>query len=338
MIGNFSDDSIKKVRLGQFFTKACVWLQPQVKSFILSTGQAVAYDPFAGGGDLLQAAKNDLNFKQVVGFDIDEALPWQYNDSLVEIPHIDNAVIITNPPYLAKQSCSRKKLDCSKYFKNTPYDDLYLLALDKMLQAQKYVVAIIPESFINSRFTQKSRLDSITILEGNPFEDTENPVCVACFDNRHKAFDEIRVYKNSVYVNDLQTLSDFRLYSKKNLDIRFNDLDGWLALRAVDSTDPDNTIKFDFKENVPYDWQKNIKVSSRHITLISVDVAVADREEFVRLLNGYIYEIRAKSKDVILTPFKGNMKNGVRRRRLDFSLARAIIEEAYNQLYNPKFY
>jgi len=32
----------------------------------------------------------------------------------------------------------------------------------------------------------------------------------------------------------------------------------------------------------------------------------------------------------MLSPFKGNMKNGVRRRRLDFQTCRAIIERAYH--------
>ena len=33
-------------------------------------------------------------------------------------------------------------------------------------------------------------------------------------------------------------------------------------------------------------------------------------------------------------PFKGNTKSGIRRRRLDFKLARAIMEEAYYNVVN----
>ena len=42
----------KKVILGQFFTKESIWLKKQVKDFILCSGCTVAYDPFAGAGDL----------------------------------------------------------------------------------------------------------------------------------------------------------------------------------------------------------------------------------------------------------------------------------------------
>ena len=45
--------------------------------------------------------------------------------------------------------------------------------------------------------------------------------------------------------------------------------------------------------------------------------------------NKILNDIRNKSHDLILSPFKGNMKNGVRRRRLDFYTCRAIIEKAY---------
>ena len=60
----------KKVIYGQFFTKEDVWLKEHVREFILSTGTSVAYDPFAGAGDLLNAAEK-LGYKQLKGLDID---------------------------------------------------------------------------------------------------------------------------------------------------------------------------------------------------------------------------------------------------------------------------
>lgn len=173
----------KKVKLGQFFTKDSIWLKPQIIDFIKKSNCSIAYDPFAGGGDLLNVVQSISNIKKVKGLDIDPSLTWELNDSLNFIPHIDDAIIITNPPYIAKQSASKKKIDLSNYFKNSIYDDVYLIALDRMLEAQQFVVAIIPESFLNSSYKQKDRIHSITILEENPFEDTENPVCVVCFDN-----------------------------------------------------------------------------------------------------------------------------------------------------------
>lgn len=322
----------KKIELGQFFTKSNLWLKPQIASFIKESNCSIAYDPYAGGGDLLNVAKTQLGFSETVGLDIDSNLNWQINDSLMNIPHVENAIIITNPPYIAKQSASRKKIDLTAYFSQTTYDDVYLLALDKMLEAQKYVVAIVPESFINSFYRQKNKLKSITILEENPFEDTENPVCVLCFDSKPKELSKVNVYKNEKLVNNLQTIVDIRIIPSNDVKIHFNDLTGWLGLRAVDSTDDKTFINFDFKDNFDYDWENNIKITSRHFSLINIKVEENKRQQFIDRCNEILHQIRNDSSDILLTPFKGNTKKGVRRRRLDFRLARAIMEMAYNDV------
>lgn len=328
----------RKRTLGQFFTKDENWLKSQVVDFVMTAGCAIAYDPFAGGGDLLRVAKEKLGFTEVVGLDIDKSLNWRTNDSLLSIPHIDNAIIITNPPYISNYSAARKGLDADlkKYFEGSSYPDVYMIALDKMLQAQKKIVAIIPETFINSKYKQKELLSSITILEENPFDDTETPVLVACFDGRKKSLFDVRVYKNGDYVNSLGNIEKSRLKPSGLLEMTFNDPDGWLAVRCVDTTNPANMIKFDRKENINYDWSHRIKVSSRLLTLIQIDIETKDRGDFIDICNGLLYNIREQTSDIILSPFKGNMKDGRRRRRLDFMTCRALVERAYSELYNHK--
>lgn len=317
----------KKQQLGQFFTVKELWLKPQILDFIKESKRKIAFDPFAGAGNLLEVAKS-IGFTKTKGMDIDENLSWKINDSLVRIPKVENSIIITNPPYLAKQSASRLKIDLTTYFSKEKYDDLYLIALDKMIEASKFVVAIIPESFINSNYTQKNLLHSITILEENPFADTENPVCVVCFDGIKKDFSEIKVYKSDKFVNTLSDIFKIRIEPQNTKKILFNNLNGWLGLRAVDNTDDKTFIKFDFKENINYDWAHKIKISSRHITLIDVDVPIEQRQKLIDRANLLLNQIRQQSADVLLTPFKGNTKKGIRRRRLDFRLARAIIEKS----------
>lgn len=325
----------KKRVLGQFFTKDELWLKPQVLEFIKDSASSIAYDPFAGAGDLLRAAKEKCGFSEVVGLDIDDKLAWEHNDSLLEIPHLDNAIIITNPPYISNYSAARKGLasELEKYFTTSKYNDVYLIALDKMIEAQKNVVAIIPETFINSNYDQKNLLSSITILEENPFDDTENPVIVACFDGNFKSLSQVKVYKNDTYVNSLGNIENLRVKPVRNLDMTFNEPSGWLAVRCVDTTNPANMIKFDFKDNIKYDWENRIKVSSRLLTLIDVEIKESDKKAFIEKCNNILSEIRQETSDIILSPFKGNMKNGQRRRRLDFMTCRAIIEKAYNDLY-----
>jgi len=322
----------KKRSLGQYFTEGACWLQPQVVDFIRNSKCNVAYDPFAGSGCLFDPVTNAVKtITRSIGLDIDPAQGWQVNDSLIRIPSESNAIIVTNPPYISNYSASRKRLGdgLKKYFAMTKYDDVYLLALDRMLEAQKNVVAIIPETFINSPFRQKDKLTSITILEENPFHDTDTPVVVVCFDSKSKALSEIEIYKGSKYVCSLQDVEECRLVPDNSVSLKFNDPAGWLGVRCVDTTNPNDMLRFDFKENIDYDWENGIKVSSRLLTLISIDIPLSSRKVFLDECNRVLAEVRRKSHDIMLSPFKGNMKNGVRRRRLDFQTCRAIIERSY---------
>lgn len=317
----------KKKKLGQYFTKNEIWLKPHIIEFIKNSNCSIAYDPFAGGGDLLKISEY-YGIKQTIGLDIDDKLNWKVNDSLKKIPHIDNAIIITNPPYLTKYSASRKHIKISsKYFKN--HTDLYQLAIDKMLKAQDFAVAIIPETYINSKFFNKhlSRINSITILTENPFSDTENPVCVVCFDNVEKIPPEIKVYADDEYLNDYSYFKELKLTPKRNYSIRFNVKSGKLALRAVDLTTDDKKIRFYSKEELNYDLSR-ISNSSRLITLIDLDCADINIKELVKECNRLLEDYRNKTKDITLSPFKGNTKDGKRRRRLDYKTARCIIEKA----------
>ena len=328
-----------KKTLGQFFTEGSCWLRPQVVAFIRATKCKKAYDPFAGTGCLFDPVQQAVpEIEKCIGLDIDRNLGWPINDSLVKIPHEENAVIVTNPPYISNYSAARKKIgtDLKKYFDSTDYDDVYLLALDKMLEAQKNVVAIIPETFINSPYRQKHLLKSITVLEDNPFLDTDTPVVVVCFDSIEKPYSEIQIYKDSEFVCTLDDVERCRMVPDNSVKLKFNDPDGWLGVRCVDTTDPNNMLHFDFKENIDYNWEKGIKVSSRLLTLISMDVPEKKRQAFIDECNSILDEVRTRSHDIILSPFKGNMKNGVRRRRLDFMTCRAIIERAYHKVVDAK--
>lgn len=325
----------KKRSLGQYFTERTCWLQPQIIDFIRNSKCSVAYDPFAGSGSLFPPVTNTVpEITKTVGLDIDSAQGWMVNDSLIKIPSEENAIIITNPPYISNYSASRKRLgdELKKYFTMTKYDDVYLLALDRMLEAQRNVVAIIPETFINSPYDQKNLLFSISILEDNPFHDTDTPVVVACFDSKPKSFSKIRIYKGSEFVCTLQDVEDSRLVPDHSVALRFNDPLGWLGVRCVDTTNPDDMLHFDFKENIDYDWEQGIKVSSRLLTLVSIEVPKPKRQLFIDECNRLLADLRQRSHDIMLSPFKGNMKNGVRRRRLDFQTCRAIIERAYHTI------
>jgi hypothetical protein len=318
--------SSKKRSLGQFFTKNDFWLKGHILDFIKSTRATVALDPFAGDGDLLRASRS-IGFKKIIGMDIDHSLGWKHNDSLVRVPVMRNSIIITNPPYLTNYSAKRKGLylGVKKYFESCRYDDLYQLAMDKCL-ANEFGVMIVPETFINSSFP-KNRLVSITIIESKLFNDTDNPICVVCFDGKIKPLDQVKFYKNDKFLGTLGHFEKLRRIPHKGIFIRFNAPRGKIALRAVDTTNPQKPISFMRPEEIDYDLN-SIKESSRLITLIDLRIDNDEIGKVIEHSNEQLAAFRNRTHDVLLSPFKGNKTNGERRRRLDYFTARAFLEDA----------
>jgi hypothetical protein len=325
----------KKIDLGQFNTKKDVWLKPQVLDFIESSDCERVIDPFAGRGDLLNVAKG-LGFHNTIGLDIDSSLDWDNNDSLIDIPYYENTLVITNPPYFSKVSAKTKRSNIfDKYLKDKPYTDIYQIAIGNVLDRYRASVFIIPETYLLTSFF-KDNLIALTILEDNPFEDTDCPVCVACF-NQKEMFgstgDNFDIYKNDefVFTNwDLQNILK-KYNNTHSLRIKFNDVQGNIGLRGVDGVKNDDRIRFCLPEELNYDFN-NIKNSSRAITILNVSVdgnLKLNKENLIGKANKCLDRFRSETKDVVLAPFKNNNNQGKRRRRLDFGWARQILNTTF---------
>ena len=87
-------------------------------------------------------------------------------------------------------------------------------------------------------------------------------------------------------------------------------------------------IKFCRGEELGYP-RENIKVSSRHLTYIDIEIDGDVLDATIAEANKTIDEYREATHDVFLTAFMGNTKTGERRRRLDYKLARKIFCRSY---------
>jgi len=318
-----------KKDLGQYNTKRDVWLKPQVKNFIESTLCKNMLDPFAGDGDLINVMRG-LDFEKVRGLDIDPNLNWEINDSLIDIPYYEDTIVITNPPYYARVSASRDKSSCLKYFEGNSFADLYQIAIGNILNKYKSAILIIPETyFLTDAMFFKESVFNITILEDNPFYDTDCPVCVVCFLKGNLFIPNIySIYKNNeflFYNDDLEEILRRYIPKVERLKITFNDSSGNIGLRGVDGVEAADKIRFCLPEELNYDADK-IKVSSRAITILNVE-GDFDIKELIEKANLYLNNLRKDTADVIFAPFKGNNKAGERRRRLDFAWARKILNK-----------
>jgi len=317
-----------KVGKGQFFTTKSSWLLPQIIDFIRECKPEAVVDPFVGLGDLLTHVDEIVPQSKRIGYDIEPKGGAICNDSLVEVPVHARSVIVTNPPYLAKHSAKRKRVwkDSAKYYA-MGRNDLYQVALDRCLESCDRVVAIVPETFLNSSYP-KNHLRHVTIVEHDLFHDTDCPVCIVCFDNKQKKLSEIPIYRDEEKLGTLQGFEDVRMRPQKTIKIQFNDPTGTIALRAVDLQDIKKPIQFMRRDEIGYPIEM-VKVSSRLVTFLSIPSISEEQVDAVILAaNRILEEYRDETCDVVLSPFKGNRKDGRRRRRLDYRTARALLEKA----------
>lgn len=333
-----------KKQHGQFFTKKnpfeFIKIQEWIFSILNKNEHQNIVEPFAGNKDLFYSFKNNFNFKNNWEFyDIEPKHPDIIeNDSIFNLKK-DNFLIITNPPYLAKNSATRNKLN----YPDTTYEDIYLLALEKMLANSEYVMAIIPESFITAGlFHQK--LEFVISVEMNMFDDTDCPVCIACF-NTHKKTVDFDIYRNDLRIglySELSLLDLRKIKTKtiiKNKDINFYSPLGEIGLIAIDNT-VNASIKFVDGNLIN---GAKIKKTSRSLTRIKLDQSflnIIHKYGFINFINDLNVTLnnhRDITSDLFLTSFKGLRKDGHYRRRLSFDIAKKIIEiELDRILQNPK--
>jgi hypothetical protein len=325
-----------KVSTGSFFTTADLWLNAPVRKFLKTAfaRHASALDPFAGDGHLLDLVAKEFSVS-IEGFDI-QGNRWPHNDSLLQVPNPRRAVIITNPPYLANHSAKRKGVHslAAPYF-SEGRDNLYKVALDTCLAAADYVVAIIPETFLHSAYPTE-RLVLASVIEADLFEDTDAPALVACFGP--KATNNHMIYLGETQVSSLEKIISLRLNPELSNrrrpvghEIHFNDPNGRIGLRAVDSSTGVESIAF--LEGKDFDYPRSkVKVSSRLMTYIEVpELNDSEIAQVIAAANRLLSDIRAQSSDLALAPFKGNNNQGQRRRRLDYELARRILVQVIEQ-------
>jgi hypothetical protein len=269
----------------------------------------IILEPFAGANNIISLLQN-LGYAQY--FKSYDICPNSGNiirrDSLKDFPKNHN-VCITNPPWLAKNSATRRGLS----FPNPEFDDLYKFAISKCLQNCGYVAAIIPESFITANIFHE-RLYCVISLNYEMFNDTDAPACLALW-TPDLTYD-FMIYRNNRRLGMYYKMQSLIPQSVNNCEIEFNSNEGNLGLFAIDDT---NCASIRFCQAGEL---KDYKVSSscRSITKIKVN-----KEIKINDLNRTLNIFRNETEDVFLTAFKGLRKDGMYRRRLDFGLARKII-------------
>jgi hypothetical protein len=343
-----------KVRLGQFYTRVSPFQFARFRQWLRAIPNYPSktfVEPFSGSNSIIRMILDefpDIRPDQWHAFDIspeaqqNSLVPEvraEQRDTILSFPSRYD-ICITNPPYLAKNSASRK---------HTPiefgsYQDLFEVSVSRMLDGCDFIAAIIPESFI-TRGIFHERLEFVISLTQNMFDDTEFPVCLAVFSD--VASSDFEVWRNDSFLglySDLQEARDTLLQSATSRLFRFNDPRGDIGLYAVDMT-KGPSIRF---VSGPEIDEREVKHSSRAITRISSKRLPLEglTASLINEANATLLKYRAATHDVFLTSFKGLRDDQLYRRRLDWDTASRILTSALyklrpelvaNGLTSPKF-
>ena len=333
----------EKRATGRYYTRGNPFLLKPFRAWAtaLNLDRQIALEPFAGDNSIPQLiSEARLQCRDWALFDIEPAAAEvQQRDTLADFPKGFD-VCITNPPWLARNSASRRGLP---FPSDSRHDDIYKYALEKCLTHCQWVAAIIPEAFIRSGMFLHRLRDFVSLvpdvrgwkprlpgdgetarLPGNGgkaspfmFADTEHPVGLALFGPAPTA--SVRIWRNNQFLGELAALRAYLPLPSRNRDIVFNEPNGNVGLIAID-----NTVSASIRFCPPAALEGYpVRYQGRSITKLNVPWQVD-----VAVLNAHLANIREKTHDVFLTAFKGLRRDGQYRRRLDWALARAIVDAA----------
>ncbi len=271
-------------------------------------------EPFAGANNIIKTLQKNKLCSNFSSFDIAPAdHQVKQTDTIKYFPQGFD-VCVTNPPWLARNSATRRGL----VYPDAQYDDLYKHCLELCLNNCRHVAALVPASFLQSGLFLERLSTYILLHDRSMFNDTDNPVCLALFDDRKG--DDVRIYYDNEFIGHLHELENSIPEPKQNRCIRFNDPEGELGFVAFDRVLAPSIRFCEVEEISDYP----IKVSSRYFTRISGELGNVPM--LIHELNEKLEVFRDETQDVFLTPFKGIRKDGRYRRRMDFSMARKLIE------------
>lgn len=310
------------MELGQFYTTSNPFKHPRMSRWLRERGAGVKWlEPFAGSNNIVHMVREVVPGANFTSYDVEPgAKDVRRRDTLRSYPKGFD-VVVTNPPYLAKNSARRRGYTGAVTTMGE-WDDLYLRCMDECVRGTRYVAGIIPESFITSG-KLRNRLEFVISLNQKMFDDTEHPVCLAVFSEEES--DDFEVWVGERRIGSWSEIAGDSLSQVQAVKMEFNNKSGRIGLMAVDNT-KGPSIAFVHGRDIP---AAEIKHSSRHRTRIHVPgLAKLSKEEIekvIRTANEELLDWRGRTGDVLMSPFMGLREDGVYRRRLDYATGAKLL-------------
>ena len=307
-------------------------------------------EPFAGKGDLIEWVKQEGCTAAIEAFDIEPKYQGvQKQDTLMTPPDYNNAWIITNPPYLARNKSDKKEI-----YDMYDTNDLYKCFLTSVVQQNncRGGIFIIPAGFFFSPremdtrcrndFMSHYKITKIKYFEETVFDDTTTTIVAFSFEKSpplteqhvewtmlpskiNKTFHMSSTYQwiigGDIYHLEVPTEIQVRRHVEGQ-PLRENETQTFITLNALDSGTKDGRICCTYRKDYIYP----AKDCSRTYATLRISGRELSEEEQIQLCrrwNEFIEKRRTDTWSLFLPQFRESKEYA--RKRIPFELAYRIL-------------
>jgi hypothetical protein len=323
-----------KTSLGQFYTTNAEYILTDLSL----PNKLKVVEPFVGQGDLINWVKKHYQDIDLITYDIDPKIECtEVRDTLLNPPSYKNCLVVTNPPFLARNKNNDKVI-----YDKFKVDDLYKAALSSFVDGDcEGGILIIPLNFfsgeegsIREKFLNKYQIIKLNIFEERVFDDTAYTVCSFSFVK--KSSNETQTIPVEIFPKKV----NFEVTLEKKYEYRIGgdilttpnklklgrllvgqEPSTHLKLYAVDSGTPEGRIRLVYDEN-PY-FGKN---TDRVFCSITSPVEIKDQIQICEKFNQILEKYRLEYNSLFLTNYRESTKH-YSRKRISFSQAFSLLNQ-----------
>jgi len=342
---------MNKRLLGQFYTTNYAYILQNMR---IPEGIHSIIEPFAGNGDLLNFIEKD-NYN-IECYDIEPKKDFIVRrDTLLYPPNFDDAFVITNPPYLARNKSSDKSV-FDKYNTN----DLYKCFLQILIGSRCVGgILILPLNFlcsirkgdieIRERFVNKYDITVCNIFEEQVFKDTSYSICSFQFrakqtgDGEDGVSSECHIYPENKIIHftlcsennytiggeiyNLRKNNKYKIDRATKLTKNTEDFTN-ILVKCIDDNIHSKigvSVVDDLTKEKYIDRTPNLTARSYAILVIEPKITLEEQSELVDKFNTYMTTYRDKYNSLFLTNYRES--NTIARKRISFGLVYDICGE-----------
>lgn len=326
----------KKFKLGQFYTTRANYIIGSILEKIPKDVDVI--EPFCGQGDLLLV---DNKFEI---YDIDPKLQnCEKRDTLLDPPNYKGKFVITNPPFLARNKSSEKKI-----FDLYEVNDLYKASIKSMMECEGGILIVPLNLFCDEddkfreSFLEKFEVKELNIFEETVFDDTAYTICSFFFEKicERKKLDERNIKckffpsqeemeftlskRNGYKIgNDFFDIINKHTFDKKSVGrLQIGEAPtSNIFLRAIDTGARDGRVGLEIKEEHFFG-----KKNDRAFATISFNKEYSREEQelICSKFNGVLEKNRKDYRSMFMTNFR-NSSSLYARKRISFDVAYKLI-------------